>query len=117
MFHKDIQNISAAEHTVISEIPPEDLDKSPAPVLPYTHTLYHPTFVESSSTELPDYFSALQYRNGDDETSSRDLPDYSSTIQSVDVGYLCLGVGVSIGDSPGTPPPCYEQAIEMAPFG
>lgn len=108
------QNISTDQDTVIrSEIPPEDLDKSPAPVLPYGHAPNHQPFIETSSMELPDYRTAVQYSDGD-EASSTDLPDYFSTIQNLGEGYSSLDVGVWIRETPTTPPPCYQQAIEMS---
>ena len=110
------QNISTDQDTVISEIPPEDLDKSPAPVLPYSHAPHHQPFIETSSIELPDYLTSVQYSDGD-EASSTNLPDYFSIIQNADEGYSSFNVGVWIEEAPKTPPPCYEQAIEMSPFG
>ena len=39
---------------VVSEIPMEDLEKSPAPILPYNHIPHRPVCAEACSTDLPD---------------------------------------------------------------
>ncbi|XP_078345255.1 uncharacterized protein LOC144630760 [Oculina patagonica] len=70
---------------VISRIPTEDLEKSPAPILPYNH---------------------IPHRQPFDETSSNDLPDYFTAVQNID--------DIWTENVPGTPPPSYEQALEMA---
>ncbi|CAH3189880.1 unnamed protein product, partial [Porites evermanni] len=77
---------------VISEIPAEDLEKSPAPVIPYNHIPHYSPFVQPSSRDLPDYFTTMQNSNGGD------LPDYYTFCTE----YV-----------PTTPPPCYEEALEM----
>lgn len=75
---------------VISSIPAEDLEKSPAPILPYNHV----PFVASASIDLPDYFTAIQ--NTAEIYSSVDADVW--TEESV----------------PEIRPPCYEQAVQMA---
>ena len=105
IFHKGLQSTSS----VISEIPAEDLEKSPAPTLPYNHIPHHPAFGEVYSRDLPDYFTAAQNSN-EVETSLRDLPDYFSAVQNVDGVYSSVGVGFSTENVPKTPPPCYEKS-------
>ena len=81
-------NSSFSGEVVISVIPAEDLEKSPAPVLPYNHVPHR-----QMSTDLPDYFTAVQNIVG-----------------------ACSSVNVAAnwtGSFPETPPPCYEQALEM----
>lgn len=66
---------------VVSEIPLEDLEKSPAPVLSYR---YKPSFSQQSDAEqdqntndLPDYLTAVQGKDQSvEETSSKELPGY-----------------------------------------
>ena len=87
-----MRNYSSTQTTddvVVSSIPAEDLEKSPAPTLLYNHV----PFVESSSIDLPDYFTAVQ-NTGD-------------VYSSVDADVCTEGV-------PEIRPPCYEQALEMA---
>ena len=86
------QNTSAPE-VVISLIPAEDLEKSPAPILPGTshHVPRHKP--SASSTDLPDYFTVIQNIN-------------ELFISSVDAE-------IWTDDFPETPPPSYEQALEM----
>lgn len=69
----------------ISPIPAEDLEKSPAPILPYNHIPHRQPFDETSSTGLPDYFTAVQNI-------------YDVWTENI----------------PETPPPSYEQALQMA---
>ena len=69
---------------VISSIPAEDLEKSPAPILPYNRVPHRQPLAITPSTDLPDYFTAVQ-----------DI--YEDWAEDV----------------PGTPPPSYEQALEM----
>ena len=80
---------------VISSIPDEDLEKSPAPILPFNHIPHRlPFVVKACSVGLPDYFTAIQ--NFDEST-------FDST----------LNEDVWTEDVPETPPPCYEKALEM----
>ena len=80
---------------VISPIPDEDLEKSPASILPYNHVPRRlPFVVKARSVGLPDYFTAIQKFD-------------ESTFEST------LNENVWTEDVPETPPPCYEQALEM----
>ena len=84
---------SATPQVVISLVPAEDLEKSPAPVLPYNHIPDRPPFAKASSIDLPDYFSV---------------------VQNIDEVYSCVNAGFcGTEDFPEGPPPCYEQALEM----
>ena len=81
---------------VISFIPAEDLEKSPVSFLPYD-----------------------QFPHGEPsapETSSVDLPDYFTVVQNIHEVYSSLDEDVWTEDVPETPPPCYEKAIEMKSF-
>lgn len=82
VFCKRRQDISTTPDVVISEIPAEDLDKSPAPILPYCHTPHHSPFVDTSSIDLPDYYTAVYISNGD-EASSANPPDYDTAVKTM----------------------------------
>ena len=92
---------------VISEIPAEDVEKSPAPVIPYNHIPHYSPFVQPSSRDLPDYFTTIQNSNGGD------LPDYYSILQNGNGAQLFADAEIS-GD---ITPPCYEKALEMTRTG
>jgi len=83
---------------VISFIPAEDLEKSPAPVLPYN---YIPR-VAAFEKKVP----------------SLDLPDYYTVVQNFDQLYSVVDADediwtVDVPEIPETPPPCYAKALEM----
>ena len=80
-----IQSSTRTPQVVVSSIPAGDLEKSPAPILPNNHI----PFVDIPSTDLPDYFTAVQ-NTGD--------------------VYLSVDAGVCSENLP----PCYEQALAMA---
>ena len=108
------QNSSMTAQVVVSEIPAEDVEKSPAPMLTYCNVPHHQPFDEtSSSIDLPDYFTVVQNR---DEVSSGDVPDYFSSVQNIDEVYSSLDMVLGAEDTPRTPPPCYEEAIKMEPW-
>ena len=92
---------------VISEIPAEDVEKSPAPVIPYNHIPHYSPFVQPSSRDLPDYFTTMQNSNGGD------LPHYYSILQNGNGAQLFADAEIS-GD---ISPPCYEKALEMTRSG
>ena len=85
------KRLHSTTQVVISSIPDEDLEKSPAPILPYNRL---PFVVKACSIGLPDYFTAIQ---------KFDEVTFDST----------LNADVWTEDVPETPPPCYEKAIEM----
>ena len=77
---------------VVSSIPAGDLEKSLAPILPYYHVPHGADgepFVENSSIDLPDYFTAIR-----------------------NIGEVNLSVDAEVWTE--IRPPCYEQALEMA---
>lgn len=96
IYHKRRQNRTS--RVVISSIPAEDLEKSPAPTLPYNQVPRRQPFVQVSSID----YTAL------------DLPDYATAVQNIDGVYSSMNAEVLTEDDPETPPPCYEQALEMA---
>lgn len=112
IFRKRPQHTTTAQ-VVISEIPAEDVEKSPAPILPYNHITHHQP--EASSIDLPDYFATVQSSSDifEVDASSENLPDYFTTVHSIDEGYSSVEVGLSTDDVPNSPPPCYEQALGM----
>ena len=83
---------------VVSEIPMEDLEKSPAPILPYNHIPHRPVCAETCSTDLPDYFSAIS-----------NVPKVSPHLGQR--GFWTEDIDNS--DNEKDPPPCYEQALRM----
>ena len=89
LFIKRKHSSTLIPQVVVSPIPAEDLEKSPAPMLPYNHI----PFVGSSPIHLPDYFTAVQ--------------NTGECYSSVDADVWTEGV-------PEIRPPCYEQALEMA---
>lgn len=89
------RRLYSTTQVVVSSIPAEDLEKSPAAILPYNHVPRRLPFdVKACSMGLPDYFTAIQ--NFDEAT-------FDSS----------LNAEVWTEDVPETPPPCYEQALEM----
>ena len=89
---------SAASRVVISSIPAEDLEKTPAPTLHYNRVSQRQQLAQASSTH----------------PTSLDLPDYFSVVQSIDE--VCSSVNaaeVSSENVPETPPPSYKEAIEI----
>ena len=76
----------------VSYVPDEDLEKSPAPILPY-----FPPFGDASSSQLPDYFTAVQ-----------NIPEVSSQLNE---GFWTEDIDGS--DDENENPPCYEQALTM----
>jgi len=88
---------AATSSVVISSIPPEDLEKSPAPTLRYNRVPQRQQLAQASSTH----------------PTSLDLPDYFSVVQNIDEVYSFVNADYSPEDVPETPPPCYEEAIEI----
>ena len=89
------KTLHSTTQVVISWIPDGDLEKSPAPILPYSHVPHRLPFdAKACSTGLPDYFTAIQ---------KFDEATFDST----------LNADVWREDVPETPPPCYEKALEM----
>ena len=82
------RSLTRTPQVVISSIPAGD--KSPTPILPFNHG---EPFVEGSSIDLPDYFTAVR------------------NIGEVDLSVIAAVWTESI---PEIGPPCYEQAFEMA---
>ena len=77
---------------VISSIPAEDLEKSPAPTLRYNHLPRGQWFAITPSTDLPDYFTA---------------------VKNTGAVYSPVGAEVWTEDETESPPPSYEDALEM----
>ena len=87
------RRINTTPQVVVSLIPAEDLEKSAAPILPFVHVPHRLPFIETSSTDsLPDYFTVVQ--NPDEVYLSVDADDWTENV-------------------PETPPPSYEEALEM----
>ena len=92
----NIRHINTTPQVVISSIPAEDLEKSAAPILSYSHVPRHLPFIETSSIDS--------------------LPDYFAVVQNPDEVYLSVDAGGWAEDVPETPPPCYEQALQMTTY-
>jgi len=84
---------SSTPQVVVSLIPLEDLEKSAVPILHYNQVPRHQQFIETSSIDLPDYFTV---------------------VQSPDEVYLSVDADVWTENGPETPPPSYEEAFEIA---
>ena len=80
-----------AELVVVSAIPAENLEKSPAPVLHDNHVSPRHLYMSSAS----------------------DLPDYFTATRNIDGLYSAADAKVRSEDIPKTPPPCYEEALKM----
>ena len=90
------RHINTTPQVVVSLIPAEDLQKSAAPILPFVHVPHRLPFIKTSSIDsLPDYFAVAQNANG--VYSSQDADVWTENVQE-------------------TPPPSYEEALEMAIF-
>jgi len=76
-----------------NNIPDKNLDNSAAPTLPY-----FPPFGDASSSQLPDYFTAVQNIL---EVSSQ--PNEEFWTENIDGS-----------DDENEKPPCYEQALTMS---
>ena len=83
---------SSTTRAVLS-IPAEDLETSVTPVLPYIHIPDRQPLFNASSMDLPDYFTVIQ-NVGEACSQFVDAEDWSE-------------------DFPETPPPSYEQALDM----
>lgn len=94
--HKRMKKRSSIQ-VVISEIPAQDLEKSPAATLPRDHIPHREPFVIASSIDLPDYFTTVK--------NSKDVYPY------VNAGFWTADIDVPDDENP---PPCYEQAIKMS---
>ena len=90
------RHINTTPQVVVSLIPAEDLDKSAAPILPFVHVPHRLPFIETSSIDS--------------------LPDYFTVVQNADEVYLSEDGDVWSENVPETPPPSYEEALEMATF-
>ncbi len=86
---------SLAPQVVVSNIPAEDLEKSPAPILAYNHIPHRQAFSEDAATALPEFATVV---NNIDEISN----------SSANEGFWTEEI-----DGPVTPPPTYEEALVM----
>ena len=83
----------AVPQVAVSLVPEEDLEKSPAPILPYNHIPRHQPFAMKAS--------------------SQDLPGYTTVVKNIDEVYSSVDAKVWTEDIPDIPPPCYEEALKM----
>ena len=74
-------------------IPTEDLDNSAAAILPFVRVPRRLPFIETSSIDS--------------------LPDYFTVVQNADEVYLSMDADVWTENVTETPPPSYEEALEM----
>ena len=101
--HKNMKRVKSVE-VVVSEIPAQDLEKTPAASsLNYGQARiprHEPaSFVaDSHSIDLPDYFTIVQQNSED-------------VYPSVDVAFWTEDRDVSDDENP---PPCYEQALKIS---
>ena len=85
---------------VVSEVPREDLEKSPAPILPYNHIPHRPAICQACSTDLPDYFIAMS--------------NVSEVSPQLSEGFWTIDIDTS--DDENGPPPCYQEALRMSKY-
>ena len=90
--HKKTRERNSRE-IAVSYVPDEDFEKSPAPILPY-----FPPLGDASSSQLPDYFTAVQ-----------NIPEVSSQLNE---GFWTEDIDGS--DDENEDPPSYEQALTMS---
>ncbi|XP_068688360.1 uncharacterized protein [Montipora foliosa] len=95
---KGPENSLAPTQVVISSIPAEDMEKTPAPVLGQNHAPHRPAFAEGESTNSPALRPTRTTVENVDETSN----------SSANAGFW-----TEDNDGPITPPPTYEEAIVM----
>lgn len=87
---------SLAPQVVVSSIPVEDLEKSPAPVLAYNHNPHRQAFVdEAAAMELPDFVTVVN-----------NIDEIRNSSENENAGFWTEDV-----DGPVTPPPTYEEAL------
>jgi len=91
---RQAHSLTRTPQVIISSIPGVgDLEKSGAPVLPYNHVPHGEPFIEGSTIDLPDYFTAVRK-----------------------IGEVDVSVDADVwteGDPEIGRPPSYEQALEM----
>ena len=85
---------------VVSEVPIEDLEKSPAPILPYNNIPHRPAICQACLTDLPDYFIAIS--------------NVSEVSTQLSGGFWTTDIDAS--DDENGPPPCYEEALRMSKY-
>ena len=101
--HKNMKRVKSVQ-VVVSEIPAQDLEKTPAASsfnYGQDHIPRHEpaSFVaDSHSIDLPDYFTIVQQNSED-------------VYPSVDVAFWTEDRDVSDDENP---PPCYEQALKIS---
>jgi len=90
------RHINTTPQVVVSLIPAEDLEKSAAPILHFVHVPHRLPFMETSSIDS--------------------LPDYFTVVQNPDEVHLSADADVWTENIPETPPPTYEEVLEMTTF-
>ena len=90
--HKKTRERNSRE-IAVSYVPDEDFEKSPAPILPY-----FPPLGDALSSQLPDYFTAVQ-----------NIPEVSSQLNE---GFWTEDIDGS--DAENEDLPSYEQALTMS---
>ena len=91
------RHINMTPRAVVSLIPTEDLEKSAAPILHFVHVPHRLPFMETSSIDS--------------------LPDYFTVVPNPDKVYLSVDADVWTEHISESPPPRYEEALEMTTFG
>ena len=82
---------SPRNQVIIYEIRTEDLERSPAPVLPCIHNHLQPAFVETSSIDLPpDYLTIAQSCTEGESLAEELPPDYLTAVRNNDINELNL---------------------------
>ena len=94
--YKRSRHINTTPQVVVSLIPAEDLEKSAAPILHFVHVPHRLPFIETASIDS--------------------LPDYFTVVQNPDEVYLSVDADIWTENVSETPPPSYEEALEMTTF-
>ena len=90
------RHMNTTPQVVASLIPAEDLDKTAATILPFVRVPRRLPYIEASS--------------------NNSLPDYFTVVQNADEVYSSVEADVWTENVTETPPPSYEEALEMTTF-
>ena len=99
-----------------SEVATEVLENSP-PILASHRMPRRLLSVVNSPDNLTIWDSSQQMNQAAEDLSWRELPDYFTALQSdSNAGETYFNEAFCTEHAPTTPPPCYEEALEMTPM-
>ena len=115
IFSRGRQNTPPAR-VLTSEVATEVLENSP-PILASHRMSRRLLSVVNSLDNLTNWDSSQQMNQAAEDLSWRELPDYFTALQSdSNAGETYINEAFCTEYAPTTPPPCYEEALEMTPF-